>query len=243
MILYKYRSFQNINHLLDILHHSRLYCARYLELNDPFEGVFSTTIHIPFQDRIKYPFFLLPETYTVTKSVDDLFLSSKDRVRICSLSSSLKDIRLWSYYADGNRGVALAIDFSGLEDFVHEVTYSEKLPSYGYTLLTAPSPVEVLTRKTKHWSYESEFRIVHEEEYFDINNRLKAIYVGSRIKDTHLALLEKMKSPVTPIIYTEIDSAKLEIRAKKGTEQAGQPDSENGGGAKAGSLGGAAGYP
>lgn len=241
MILYKYRSFQNINHLLDILHNSRLYCARYLELNDPFEGIFSTTIHIPFQDRIKFPFFLLPETYTLTKSVDDLFLSSKDRVRICSLSSSLSEIRLWSHYADGNRGIALAIDFSGLEDFVHKVTYSEKLPSYGYTLLTAPSPVEVLTRKTIHWNYESEFRIVHEEEYFDINNRLKAIYVGTRIKDTHLAFLEKMKSHEVPIIYTEIDSAKLEIRARKGAEQSAQPDCENIGGAEAASLGGAAG--
>ena len=113
---------------------------------------------------------------------------------------------------------------------MHKVTYSEKLPSYGYTLLTAPSPVEVLTRKTIHWNYESEFRIVHEEEYFDINNRLKAIYVGTRIKDTHLAFLEKMKNPEIPIIYTEIDSAKLEIRARKNAEQGTSPDRQQLGG-------------
>ena len=185
MILYKYRSLKNLNHVLDILHHSRLYCARYLELNDPFEGLFSASIRIPFQKRVKFPFFLLPETFTYTKSVDDLFHSSKDRVRICSLSSSLSEVRLWSHYADGNRGIALAIDFFGIEDSVHEVIYLEELPSYGYTLLTLPSPIEVLTRKTTHWKYESEFRIINEQDYFDIAGRLKAIYVGSRIKDTH----------------------------------------------------------
>lgn len=215
MILYKYRSLQNLNHVLDILHHSRLYCARYLDLNDPFEGLFSTTIHIPPYERFKFPFFILPETYTLTKSVNDLFRSSKDRVRIYSLSSSLSDVRLWSQYADGYRGIALEIDLSGVEDSIHPVKYSKELPSYGYSLLTEPSPIEVLTRKTIHWEWESEFRIIHEEEYFDISGRLKAIYVGSRIKDTHLALLDKMRLTDIPIIHTEINSEKIEISAKK----------------------------
>jgi hypothetical protein len=208
MILYKYRSLQNLDHVLDILHNSRLHCARYLDLNDPFEGLFSAILHIPPQKRLQYPFFLLPDTFTSTKSIDDLFLSSKDKVKICSLSSSLSDVRLWSHYADGMRGIA------------HKVTYSEKLPSYSYTLLTAPSPIEILTHKTMHWSYESEYRIIHEDEYFDIKNRLKAIYVGFRIKETHLSLLNKMKPPEIPIFYTEIDSKKIEIRVKNSSTQA-----------------------
>lgn len=221
MILYKYRSLKNLNHVLDILLNSRLYCARYLDLNDPFEGLFSTIIHIPPHERVKYPFFLLPDTYTLTKSLDDLFWSSKDRVRICSLSSSLNEVRLWSHYAHGNRGIALAIDFSGIEDSVHEVKYTEELPSYGHTLLGgAPHPKELLTHKTVHWSYESEFRIIHEEQFFDIRNRIRTIYVGSRIKDVHLALLNKMASPEIPIIHTEIDPKKIEIRIKENTEQA-----------------------
>jgi hypothetical protein len=188
-------------------------------LNDPFEGLFSTTIRIPPHERVKFPFFLLPDAYTLTKSVDDLFISSKDRVRVCSLSSSLHDVRLWSHYADGYRGIALEIDFSGIEDSIYQVAYSEKLPSFGYTILTAPSPVEVLTRKTVHWKWESEFRMIYEKEHFDISNRLKTIYVGSRIKNIHLRLLEKVKPSNIPIIYTEIDPKKIEIRAKKSTEQ------------------------
>jgi hypothetical protein len=221
MILYKYRSLQNLTQALDIIVNSRLYCSQYLDLNDPFEGLFSATIHIPYKERIKYPFFILPESLTVTKSVKDLFYDSKDRVRICSLSSSLSDVRLWAQYADGNRGIALKIDFSGLENFIHEVIYSAELPSYGYTLLTSPNPIEVLTRKTIHWSYESEFRIIHEGEYFDITDRLKEIYVGSRISEFHLALLKRLKPSKLQIVRTEIDSKKIEVRTKKKTNQHG----------------------
>lgn len=219
MILFKYRSLQNLTHVLDIIINSRLYCSKYLDLNDPFEGLFSATIHIPSKDRIKFPFFIFPESFTVTKSVKDLFYDSKDRVRICSLSSSLSDVRLWAQYADGNRGITLKIDFSGLENFIHEVIYSTELPSYGYTLLTAPNPIEVLTRKTIHWSYESEFRIIHEGEYFDITDRLKEIYVGYRISEFHLALLERLKPSKVKIIHTEIDSKKIEVRIKQKTYQ------------------------
>jgi hypothetical protein len=214
MLLYKYRSLRNLDHVLDILVHSRLYCSRYVKLNDPFEGLFSATIHILPRDRIKFPFFILPESFSPTKSVNDLFIDSKDKVRICSLSSSMGDVRLWSLYADGNRGIVLEIDFSGLEDSIYKVNYSDKLPNYGYTLLTAPSPIEVLTCKTFHWSYESEFRIINDSEYFDISGRLKKIYAGSRISETHLAILDKMKPSSVPIIQTEIDSNKIEIRPK-----------------------------
>jgi hypothetical protein len=219
MILYKYRSLQNLNHVLDILYHSRLHCARYFELNDPFEGLFSAVMHMTHLERMKFSHFL-PDTVTLTKSIDDL-PSSEDSVKICSLSSSLSEVRLWAYYADGNRGIVLEIDFSGMENSIHEVKYSDKLPDYGYTLLTAPEPIEVLTHKTVHWNYESEFRIIQREEFFDISDRLKAIYVGSRIKDTHLALLERMKPPGIPIIYTAVDLKTVEIRAKRGTEQVG----------------------
>lgn len=215
MILYKYRSLKNLDHILDIFVHSRLYCARYLEMNDPFEGLFSTTIHISPQERAKFPFFTLPDSFSVTKSVNDLFHSSKDRIRICSLSSSMSDVRLWSHYADGNRGIVLEIDFSGLENVIHEVNYSDKLPSYGYTILTAPNPIEVLTQKTTHWSYESEFRIIHETEFFDIQKRMRAIYVGSRVSKTHLEFLDKMKPSKIPIIHTDIDPKSIEVRVKR----------------------------
>jgi hypothetical protein len=108
MILYKYRSFQNIDHILDILCHSRLYCAKYWELNDPFEGLFLANMPV-------YP-LLQPfiKEHVIPKSIGDLSYIDNDNIRICSLSSSLSEVRLWSYYADGLRGIVLSIDFSGI---------------------------------------------------------------------------------------------------------------------------------
>jgi len=48
MILYKYRSLEQFEYVLDILLNERLYCSYYKDLNDPLEGiyasVFSSTI-------------------------------------------------------------------------------------------------------------------------------------------------------------------------------------------------------
>jgi len=53
MILYKYRSLVNFERILDIILNQRLYCSKYDELNDPFEGLFIRTINITISDFIK----------------------------------------------------------------------------------------------------------------------------------------------------------------------------------------------
>lgn len=209
MLLYKFRSLQNPEYTLDILLNQRLYCSRYSDLNDPFEGLFFATIPHPRRHQFPFP---IAKPGPIPKSVDDLFSSSKDRTRICSLSSSLSDVRLWSHYADGHKGIALEIDFSGLDNSLYKVEYSEALPTYRYSILTEPLPRELLTRKTLHWEYEAEHRIIHEEEYFDIRDRVKTIYLGSRISDLHVKMLEKVKPSDTPLIRTEVDLRKVEVR-------------------------------
>src|SRR4030042_1235985 len=124
MNLYKYRSLANFEHVLDIILNQRLHCSTYPELNDPFEGLFVTTRNITGAN------FKINEA-------KDLFEGAIDKVKICSLSSDLNDVRLWSYYADGHEGIVFEIDFSGLEKrndskVIHQVTYSEKLPSSGW---------------------------------------------------------------------------------------------------------------
>lgn len=44
MILYKYRSLTNLEHVFDIILNQRLHCSTYPELNDPFEGIFETVL-------------------------------------------------------------------------------------------------------------------------------------------------------------------------------------------------------
>lgn len=220
MILYKYRSLANLEHVLDIILNQRLHCSTYPELNDPFEGLFITTTTIRPSDFLKSkilpsPFVKWPIKLKRAKEVKDLGVAI-DKVKICSLSSNLNDVRLWSYYADGHKGVVFEIDCSGLEK-IYEVKYSEELPKGSIALLGQPSIQEVLSRKTKHWDFESEYRIIcegkylEEGKYFGIKGRIKAIYLGTRISEPHRKLLNKIAPTEIAIYTTKIDEETIKV--------------------------------
>lgn len=220
MILYKYRSLANLEHVLDIILNQRLHCSTYPELNDPFEGLFITTTTITPSDFLKrkilLPMFVKwPIKFKRAKEVKDLG-GAIDKVKICSLSSNLNDVRLWSYYADGHKGVVFEIDCSGLEK-IYEVKYSEELPQGSITLLGQPSLHEVLSRKTKHWDFESEYRIIYEGQYleegkyFGIKGRIKAICLGTRTSEPHRKLLNKIVPSEIPIYTTKINEKTIEV--------------------------------
>lgn len=208
MILYKYRSLTKLEHTLDIILNQRLYSSIYLELNDPFEGIFETM-------------FL----HKVYKKIEDLDSSVNDKIRICSFSSDLNDVRLWSYYADGHKGIVFEIDFSGLETrnnykIIYPVEYSERLPwSSTTTVLGQLSIKEILSYKTNHWAFESEYRIIDESEhleegkYFDIKGRIKAIYIGTRTSDIHRKLLNKIVPIEIPIYTTKINEKAIKVES------------------------------
>jgi hypothetical protein len=198
MILYKYRSLLNLEFVLDIILNERLHCCPYSQLNDPFEGLFYSVFDSPFGRHKHY------------QSVENL-CSDSSETKICSLSSSLADVRLWSHYADGHKGVVIEIDFSGLESEIYKVNYSDRLPLGGSSLATRPLPYEVLSRKTNHWEYEAEYRIFNENEFFDISNRLKGVYLGTRISDTHYSLLTKIMPDEIPIYTTKINTEKIAV--------------------------------
>jgi len=222
MILYKYRTLENLEHVLDIILNQRLHCSTYPELNDPFEGLFITTTTLTpsdFQKRkILLPIFVKwPIKFKHTKELKDL-IGAIDMVKICSLSSNLNDVRLWSYYADGHKGIVFEIDCSGLEK-IYEVKYSEELPRGVISLLGQTSPHEVLSHKTKHWDFESEYRIIYEDQYleegkyFGIKGRIKAIYLGTRTSAHHRKLLNKIVPTEIPIYTTKINADKIKVEA------------------------------
>lgn len=211
MKLYKYRPLKDLEFVLDIILNERLHCTEYQNLNDPFEGLFFSTFDI---GRVKGMIPILFGKMKTLKSINNLniFLS---RTKICCLSSTLKEVRLWSHYADGHKGIAIEIDFPNELPSVHEVTYVNELREYERTFLTEPTSEEILSFKTWHWEYEKEYRIIQEEESFSIAGRISAIYAGIRTSDNHLALLKKLTPNEIPIFETEIDGRKIEIIPKK----------------------------
>lgn len=132
MLLYKYRTFEHLEYLLDILVNHRLYCSEYKSLNDPFEGMFLETYDpgssLSFGLASSFDFGFVPGRQRVRRrSVEDP-VTSAVRKRVCSLSASASDVRLWSLYANGHSGVAVEIDFGEHLGDVHEVKYVKELP-------------------------------------------------------------------------------------------------------------------
>lgn len=221
MKLYKYKSLANLESVLDIILNERLFCSSYDELNDPFEGLFLSIITLSYSRlralKVPFPPQLVNSSIKQYKGIEELSFDLS-KTKICSLSSDMSDVRLWSHYADGHKGIVIEIDFSGLESKIHEVKYSEKLPVFEASLLTGPLPCEVLSCKTIHWKYEKEYRVIHEHEFFPISKRIKGIYLGTRISDTRYNLLTKIIPDGIPIYRTKINEDEVLVEPNETVE-------------------------
>ncbi|HWQ41188.1 MAG TPA: DUF2971 domain-containing protein [Desulfosporosinus sp.] len=212
--LYKFRLSEPLEYLLDILLEQRLYCAPYNELNDPFEGQFVEEIIDTPELRVVMSALkgiTLPFSPTnkplirSIKSVKDLPIHSHNDLRICSLTSALCDVRMWSLYASGHKGVAYELDVNGFDIKVHEVIYEPKLKKWSTTLLGAPSPEEVLSRKTEHWTYEHEYRIFTNEKYLSVKDRIRRVIVGARATPMLENLIRRLAGENIEVVRASLD--------------------------------------
>lgn len=85
-----------------------------------------------------------------------------ERVRILCLCTNITSNVMWSHYADSHKGFAIMLDFgaeplSKCRDFLHEVSYHLPRPIAQKDGIT---DFAHLTRKSKEWAYESEWRVV-----------------------------------------------------------------------------------
>ncbi len=206
MYLFKFRSTNRFDHLMDILLNERLYCAEYPELNDPFEGQFREVIpNAPWLSKVHLP------VQTRPASIEDLPFPTEE-VRVCSLSSDSADVRLWSLYADGHKGVAIEIDFTGIEDQATMVRYTNPLPKFGTSLLGGASAREVLSHKSEHWKFESEYRVISEKKYFDIHGRIKRVIFGTRTPKEISDLITKLRPGAIPCVHAFLDHESLKVQ-------------------------------
>jgi len=162
MKLYKFRSFGDLDRLLDILVMRRLYCAQPFELNDPFEGVYVSAFYPPSNTRYTSMQGIDAQDHSVTRRERAVWEPGLpgEKLRVCSLSASLKDIRLWSHYADGFRGVAIEVEIPA-EAPLHLVTYDTRLHEHPVIVLDPhPKAEKVFTMKTYQWKHEEEYRLL-----------------------------------------------------------------------------------
>lgn len=210
--LFKYMSLARMERVLDVLLNERLYCANYSDLNDPFEGQFLEEIPIDPNGPFRVLGWLNGGKFIERRNVGSLPSSASGLPRICSLSFSRRDVRLWSYYADSHRGIAIEIDFSGAESSVHKVTYKPKIDRYSIdSSIDRPVVEKILTEKTEHWQFEEEYRILSDKDYFLINGRIRAVHLGIRAGAEIAQLLRKATGARFQLVYSKLDLEKAEV--------------------------------
>lgn len=208
MKFYKVRSLTNLEFVVDILFNERLYCAHFADLNDPFEGIYLAGARFPQEmvERIDLERAALenPEQPVERKEFN----------RICSLSESCEDFRLWSYYGDGHRGISIEIDFAGHEKDLTPIRYTDDLDDLPDQDPKKMSMDELLSVKTTQWQYERESRIVQREPYYSVKDRITAVYLGARISRERQTLLEKLVPQSIPMYTTHINVGSLSVEPK-----------------------------
>lgn len=150
MKLYRFRSLGNredFERAKKILDTGEFWCSRFFELNDPMEGVFTTSK----PGRIKKIF------------------TEKNQYVLCSFSSeAFKNPAMWGYYANGFKGIAIEIEVEDnkivqtgkIEDGrILPIEYNDEVPHID----NGPEKdivKTILTSKLTCWEHEKEYRFL-----------------------------------------------------------------------------------
>lgn len=156
-LLYKYRSVENWKYVQDIFVNRRLWAASFRTLNDPMEGL-----------------LYLFDT-EVSKSYREAVRVASGRLRVCSLCFKRDNALLWSYYADGHRGIAVGVwvldRASPRVDKPERVNYDNTVnidPKAERSKAPAAVAKSVLTQKLMIWKHEAEHRVFTTQRYVPV---------------------------------------------------------------------------
>ena len=170
-IFYKFKSFKNYKHIVDILVNERLHAASYRDLNDNLEGQFYSTVTGEF---IKYRLNPVKE----------------EHIHICSFSETYNNHLLWSHYADGHRGIAIGFTIDEKKYEISKVNYSGLL-SLDVFPVRKDDVLNVFQRKIKEWEYEKERRIFLDQKgYIEVS--IKEIIFGQETSKEDKEIITKL---------------------------------------------------
>jgi len=182
--LYRYRALMDDKldeeRLKPLFVNHQLYFPSRRKLNDPFECVvpsfLDTPPHIlqPFLEekvRKSWPDLTCNQIREKTAAIDLERLrqdiqNDVDKVGLLSLTEKRDDLLMWSHYANGHRGLCLEFATSIYEVFfgrAQPVVYSDERPIFDPREPETKQVEKVVLTKSKHWTYELEWRIVEHQ--------------------------------------------------------------------------------
>lgn len=186
---YKFRNFNNLNHVLDIFLNDRLFAAKFNSLNDPMEGVFTTA--------------------GLTEEKINEIIANKKILSICSTCNkkningmdNVYNILQWIHYSSAGSGFVIEFELIECEDnhnngihlknieYLKAKDFKEKLNAFKTNQIDIKNfALNLLCLKLNLFEYENEFRILKEseEELAFVRIKIKKIYAGYNISnDNH----------------------------------------------------------
>jgi hypothetical protein len=182
-ILYKYRSLNNWKFVLDILLNNRLYAASFESLNDPMEGRY-----VYFNDK-------------VARQFKEAVQSRRADWKICSLSKTVRNTLMWSFYADGHTGISVGVKVvpvrgSGFK--LKTVTYDSEVHVGPRKAGRAADDLalEILAQKQLAWHHEQEVRVFVKQPFVGIE--IRELVFGCRANPGDKDLLTQLARKLLP---------------------------------------------
>lgn len=183
-LLYKYRSLEPWQYLLDIFVNKRLYAASFQDLNDPMEGMFTYSKNDVSQGFIKQ------------------IVEEKSRIHICSLSRICNSTVMWSYYSAGHKGIVLGVaivPYNNEQFDVKNVTYTQRISFKAYRGSNAEIDAKgILSKKLSGWKHEREVRVLTRKNYVPAS--VKSVILGYKMQENQRQLITNLLARIDPEI-------------------------------------------
>jgi hypothetical protein len=174
--LYRYRSLTDLDREIDAIVNGYLYCSPYMKLNDPMEGLFTSSTL--FKKSANY------------RAIRSAIRDNKAQIGLCSFSEVYDHELMWAHYAHKFTGICIAYSFLRIlkhladdVDFVR-MYYDETVPTVHRTNENPTKLAKmVLSYKNYRWLYEREWRMFAPigKAYYRETKCVPCVYLGSRI--------------------------------------------------------------
>ena len=177
----------NCDSIFDVFINHRIYLPNPTSFNDPFDSRPSLTYHKSLKKRSRYLRELAKEKFpnadnealniiikekdvlsTNPKNIKKVYDSVISTIGVYCLSEINNDLLMWAHYSDSHRGICLEFDSSRTNTLFREafkVFYKNDFPKVNVMDIENPKEyIKMILRKSKHWKYEKEWRIIKNEQ-------------------------------------------------------------------------------
>lgn len=209
--------------LLDLNIDIDLYYEKVMSEENPLEFLYNDLSKIVYPDK---QLNLYESIKNTSQEIDFEHLKSyKDKWTVSCFSELNDSILMWSHYANNHQGFCIEYDFKNdfttlYMDLIKPVIYDDKLFQFDYSRHPF-SILGALTKKSKCWKYENEWRLVLELDVLKGNRNYTvpcpvAIYLGCKMpaSDREL-LLDIARSKKIKVYQMEMSTSEFKLIAKE----------------------------